>query len=192
MQSDKREDIIKASTKEEIAKLYQEFRMPLFQYILARVSHREATEDIVSIVFIRFFKYITNTENKEKHHYKGLLYTIAKGEIIDHYKRSQKSISVDVEEIDILDEESIGIEEEIDQHISIAAMYEGMSELSQEYQGLIRLRYLEQLEYEEIADILGKSQASIRVGVHRALKMLKDRLSSWPRPGSDRILVKPE
>lgn len=178
MQSEKNLKMENTSTEEKMAKLYQEFRTPLFRYILARVSHREVTEDIISTVFIRFFKYLATKEDATEHHYKGLLYTIAKGEIIDHYQQQQKNIPVDLEEVDVVDEAALTAQDEVDQNISIATMYSAIRELSPEYQELIRLRHLQQLDYKEIAVILKKSEATIRVGVHRALKILKDLATS--------------
>ena len=46
--------------------------------------------------------------------------------------------------------------------------------LKDEYREVIILRYLEELSIPEIATVLSKSKGSVRVLIHRALKVVKE------------------
>ena len=49
--------------------------------------------------------------------------------------------------------------------------------LKDDYQNYVIWRYLDELSVPEIAQITGKSEPSVRVGVHRALRALKGQLA---------------
>ena len=53
-----------------------------------------------------------------------------------------------------------------------------LSKLKEDYQNYIIWRYLDELSISEISQIAGKSQQSVRVGVHRALQALKRELEN--------------
>ncbi len=163
-----------AISKEMMERLYQEFRQQLFQYVLSRVGHRESAEDIISIVFVNFFQYLLKKDPSESHHYRGLLYKIAKNEIADHFRGSGKDLFVDITEIEIIDDQSMSPFEETDQRLTIEVVDEAIEKLPEYYKELIRLRHIAQLEYSEIAELLSKKEGAIRVALHRALKMAQE------------------
>jgi RNA polymerase sigma factor (sigma-70 family) len=49
-----------------------------------------------------------------------------------------------------------------------------VSELGTEQQMVIKLKFIEELENDEIANMLGKNEGAIRVIQHRAIAKLKD------------------
>jgi RNA polymerase sigma-70 factor (ECF subfamily) len=61
-------------------------------------------------------------------------------------------------------------------------------ELRDEQRQVIILRFIEELEYREVAEIIGKSVAAIRVIQHRALNALRRRLRLDERTPPDRAL----
>jgi RNA polymerase sigma-70 factor (ECF subfamily) len=50
---------------------------------------------------------------------------------------------------------------------------QALKKLKQEYQEVITLRFVDELEMNEIAEIINKGQIAVRVTLHRALKKLK-------------------
>jgi len=54
---------------------------------------------------------------------------------------------------------------------------QALSELKEDYQNAIIWRYLDGLEIQEIAQLLGKTETNTRVLLHRALKELKTKLA---------------
>ncbi|MBL8118682.1 MAG: sigma-70 family RNA polymerase sigma factor, partial [Anaerolineae bacterium] len=59
-----------------------------------------------------------------------------------------------------------------------AKLREALQTLPEDYQTLLILRFMQQLPHQEVASILDKSEAAIRVMQHRALKALAERLGS--------------
>ena len=49
-----------------------------------------------------------------------------------------------------------------------------MGNLKKDYQDILIFRYLEDMSFEEISEIVGKPVGTVRVMVHRGLAALKD------------------
>lgn len=161
-------------SQEMMEQLYQEFRQQLFQYVLSRVRHRETAEDIVSVVFINFFRYLSQENDSREHHYRGLLYKITKNQISNHFRSSHNDQAIDITEIEIVDTGSMSPLEETHQRLSIEVIDALLEKLPEYYKELIRLRHIAQLEYSEIAQLLNKKEGAIRVALHRALRMAQE------------------
>jgi RNA polymerase sigma-70 factor (ECF subfamily) len=97
--------------------------------------------------------------------------------VIDHYrsKSGKQTISIDDEEnqIDIVDE-SQDLGEKMDLAIDLEIVKDKLLELKEEYREILILRFINDLDLDEIADVTGKSKGNVRVFLHRALKSLKD------------------
>jgi len=50
----------------------------------------------------------------------------------------------------------------------------GLDKLKEEYREIILLRFIDELSFAEIAEVMGKTSGSIRVQAFRAMQALKD------------------
>lgn len=152
------------------AALYDIYVKQIYRFVYFKVSDHEAAEDITSEVFLKAWHYIqAHTEIKS---FRGLLYRIARNCIIDLYRaRSAKpEIIIDVENEP--GDEGAWIEG-IVSTIENKKILDAIKRLKQEYQEVITLRYVDELEISEIAEIIGKGSITVRVTIHRALNKLK-------------------
>lgn len=152
---------------------YNQFAGGIFRYIYFKVSSFELTQDLTSDVFVRYWKILTEGKNIVNH--KALLYFIAKGLIIDFYRRRKNNKKISLEDIDerllgVLDK----VEETISQKQELEQVYAKIKKLKKADQEIIFLHYVEDLSVKEIAFIQKKKENAIRVHLHRALKMLKE------------------
>jgi RNA polymerase sigma-70 factor (ECF subfamily) len=53
-------------------------------------------------------------------------------------------------------------------------LVQALKKLKQEYQEIIILRFVDELEMDEIGEIMNKGVVAVRVTLHRALKKLKE------------------
>lgn len=160
---------------ESYAKLYDAYVEQIYRFVYFKVSSHEEAEDITSEVFLKAWHYVQ--ERKEIKSFSGLLYRIARNCIIDLYRRkSAKPESFLEEEIEK------GFEagdkgkwlKEIGDKIEAEKIIFTLKKLKQEYQEVITLRYVDELEIEEIAEIIGKGKVAVRVTIHRAIKKLQE------------------
>ncbi len=159
---------------EAYATLYDNYVKQIYRFVFFKVSSHEEAEDITSEVFLKAWHYVQ--ENKEIKSFSGLLYRVARNCIIDLYrlKASKPEVFSD-EPIEVSDEGNWYT----DLHTKVEAkkIIQALKKLKQEYQEVITLRYVDELEVAEIAEIVGKRKIAIRVTLHRALKKLKEILA---------------
>lgn len=155
------------------AQIYDFYVPRIFRFIFLKTGNKENAEDLTSEVFLRFWTYIRR-EKINKESAEPMLYKIARNIIIDFY-RKKEIITMQIDESivnQITDSQQDFINRMINRE-EIREMMEALKEIKDEYQEIIILRFVEDLEIEEIAEITGKSKGSIRVLSHRALKALE-------------------
>lgn len=151
--------------------IYSSYYPEIRRFIYFRVSNDQLSEDLTSGIFLRFFEYVTR--GNVINHVRGFLFRSAKNEIANYY-RDRKEV-VDIEEI-ITDEiaEETNISDILDFQIDMEKAIAAIQKIKSEWRDLILMRFLKDLEYNEIAKITGKSEVSIRVTIHRAVKELRE------------------
>lgn len=164
---------------ESYAQLYDAYVDQIYRFVYFKVSTHEEAEDITSEVFLKGWNYVS--ENKEIKSFSGLLYRIARNCIIDLYrhKTAKPESSLDdylAKGFEVADTGKwFG---KIDIKLDSEKILQGLKKLKQEYQEVITLRYVDELEVDEIGEIIGKGNVAVRVTIHRAIKKLKQILES--------------
>lgn len=163
------------NSPEAFAELYDRCAPHIYRFIYFKVSSKNDAQDLTSECFLRAWAAIR--EKKEGvEHFRAFLYRIARNLVVDFYRKKRQITS-----IDDLDEE-LGVTnhdlERLNSKQDTDRVLETMRGLKDEYRELIIFRFLDEMSYGEIAEILGKSQVSVRVTAHRALNMLKKQLKT--------------
>ena len=94
----------------------------------------------------------------------------------DHYRQNSKIKLVSSENIEIEDK-GPGLEEKAWLKSDIERIKLALNNIKPEYQDMIIHHYLDDLSVPEIAQMTGKTEGTVRVNIHRALKSLKRELS---------------
>jgi RNA polymerase sigma-70 factor (ECF subfamily) len=149
--------------------LFNEYFPKISRFVALRVESRVVAEDLTADIFVKVWE--TLRENQEVASFSNWLYTVARNKIIDHY-RTKKSYS-DLFELENLLEYEDNIVEAIDLTIASKKFLQVLDRLSPDQQQVIRLKFLEDLDNEEIAVIMDKTPGTIRVIQHRAISELK-------------------
>lgn len=151
-----------------------EFYAPkIFKHAYYRLNSKETAQDIAQEVFFKIWQYIADQENKIDN-LNAFIYKTANNLIIDYYRQAErKNIALEeVAEIK-LGPETSSINE-LEHNLELARIKKALLKLSPEYQQLIIWRYLDDLPISQIAEISHKSKNAVYVGLHRALKALKN------------------
>jgi RNA polymerase sigma-70 factor (ECF subfamily) len=151
------------------SKLYDTYFDRIYSFIYFRVHHKEVAEDLTEDVFIKAWTKITSVNSDS---FGGWLYSIAKNKIIDHYRKHREI--VDLAEIENIIEADLNIVEEADLKINQKLLLSMLRKLTPEQQIVMKLKFLEGLENEEISELISKSVGSIRVTQHRATQKLQE------------------
>ena len=154
----------------EFAVLYDHYAERIYAYVQRELGDVALAQDVVSATFEKALK------NLPHYRWRGTsfgawLYKIARNEMMMHHRR-QKWI------LPLLDRlmSPQDVEKQVQQQQQYDDIDWAMTQLSQQDQELLRLRYYEDLSHAEIGEILNKSSRAARVALHRALKRLRKQL----------------
>jgi len=155
------------------AELYDLYIKRIYRFVYFKVSGKEEAEDITSEVFLKAWNYAIN-DSKEIKSFSGLLYRLARNAVIDLYRRrsTQPQTVIIPEEMELSDGGKWY--EDLSNNADAAQIIAALKKLKQEYQEVLTLRYVDELEIDEIAEITGKGGIATRVTIHRAMKKLKE------------------
>lgn len=164
--------------QKKFTRIYNIYVEHIYRFIYVKVSSRQIAEDLTSEVFLRAWKKMWQKEDKVIQDPKAYFYKSARNAVIDFYRTNKKEDNLsDVNNREI---EDIGqnIEEQAKKESDLMIIQKGLTNLKPEYQDVIIWRYVNDLSIEEISKVLNKSKGVVRVRLHRAMKQLKDELSS--------------
>ncbi len=159
-----------AGSEAALADLYNHYFERIYKFIYYRVSHKETAEDLTEDVFVKLFRNLRNLEQSAA--FEGWLFQIARNQVIDYY-RSKRAV-VPLEEIENTLEYETNIVDLVNLQTQQTVFIKLLKELSPEQQQVIKLKFLEDIDNTAIAQLLNKSEGSIRVIQHRAIAKLKE------------------
>ncbi len=172
-------DSIVGDHEERFLKAFDEYADALFRHAVYRLSDRERGIEIVHDTFTKVWTYIRNGHEIDS--YKSFLYKVMNNLIIDEYRR-RKELSLDA----ILSEEGVnegsfpelheGGMEELTFALDAQKASALIGELPLVYREVITLRFVDGLKPKEISELIEESENVVSVRIHRALKILKDKI----------------
>lgn len=151
---------------------YHDNKDKLLTYLIYRVNFdKMLAEDLLMEVFIKAYTHYDKFDTN-KGSFKTWLFALAHNHLITHWRKEKNKKTVS---LDALSEKGFDpAYEEADDSLSKAMDAKKvqylLSLMKEDERELISLRYLQELSYEEIANILGKKQGAIRTALTRALK----------------------
>ena len=165
------------------AKLYDQYYPKIFGYVLRRSANLEAAQDITSETFLKALGKLWQFQWRNVS-FSSWLYKIATNEISQYFRKAEYRKSVSLEELqerglELLsphdpESELIEAQEKLKQHQDFLEIQEKISRLSAKYQEVIALRFFENKQINEIAEILGKREGTIKSLLHRAVEKLRE------------------
>ena len=164
-----------AQSGDEVAfeKLYNEFYEPILRFISFRVPSGDDAEDLAQTVFMRFYKNLNNWQDQG---FSPLAYvfTIARSVVADYYRKNKIKKADNSEEIlPLLTDNAAGPAEIAHSKEAAAEIIAAVRQLPQNYQEVIALRLIKQLDYQSIAAITKKSEVNVRKLYSRGIQKLQ-------------------
>ncbi|HLF73204.1 MAG TPA: sigma-70 family RNA polymerase sigma factor [Anaerolineales bacterium] len=159
----------KSGDREAFARLYDAYVERVYRFIYFRISEDEATEDLVSQVFLKAWENLGRYRAGSSP-FIAWLYTIARNLVIDYY-RAKKDV-LPLEEAAALPSDMQSPDEEAQLHFDLQAMRDALQFLTGDQQQVLILKFIAGLPNESIARIMNKREGTIRGLQMRALQIL--------------------
>lgn len=162
-----------AGDAQAFAQLYDLYVTRVYRHIYYRVGRKEDAEDLTQQVFLQAWRAIRSYRRTEVPFVAWLL-TIASNAVISFYRKNRPTQPL---EQDVRSSSAGGLwadpEGEALARFDREEVRRAILKLRPEQQQVVLMRFIEQMEYPEIAAALGKSEGNVRVILHRALLQLR-------------------
>lgn len=157
----------------DFLELYRRYVRAIHTYVYARLGVRQDAEDVTATVFERAWASLKNYRPTGS--FRGWLFTIAHCVLADHF-RKRKPATVDVDTLmDELTDSDLNLEDRVIIAEQARQVMQIVQNLTREQQEVIYLRFLADLRYRDIAQVLGKRESAVKMIAHRALKEIQRR-----------------
>ncbi|MCP4167751.1 MAG: sigma-70 family RNA polymerase sigma factor [Chloroflexi bacterium] len=149
--------------------LYQLHLDALYRYVYSRVGETSEAENLTQTIFMKAWQSLGKYRRSHVP-FRAWLYRIAHNTVIDHY-RTVKS----PEPLPDHDLRSNGRtpEDLVLSQERCVVLRSAITQLKPNYQQVLTLRFLNELDYSETAEIMGRNVNTVRVLQFRALKALQ-------------------
>ncbi len=157
--------------RKAFSQIYDQCVEKIYRFIFLRVSSQEVAQDLCSETFLKGWQSFKEN-NKKIENPRAFLYQIARNLVIDHYREKGRTQIVSADYISIADPRA-DLEEETKVNSDLDTIKAVLVNLKDEYQEVVIWHYIDDLSITEIAKMLKKSEGTVRVTLHRALKAVR-------------------
>jgi RNA polymerase sigma-70 factor (ECF subfamily) len=143
-------------------RLYERFAESIYRYFYSRVGNQVDADDLTAQTFLIVLEKLPRY--LERGRFKAWLFTIAHNKVMDHFRKAKPDVALERasslgRSTDML--ANVIQDEEIQQ---LSTLIQGLEEDEQE---LLRLRYVAELSFPEMAYVLGKRQSAVKKSLYR-------------------------
>lgn len=150
--------------------LYDLFLADIYRFIFYKVTHRELAEDLTEDTFFKVWQNIDSYQ-QTKHPFSSWLYKIAHNTVIDYMRKEKVEIHELVFDVE---DESMQTTALAEQHFNQQFLQRALASLPEVQREAIILKYVNDLNYPEIAEVLDKSETAVRTLISRGISKLKE------------------
>lgn len=150
------------------AALYRRYVTPIYRYIYSRLGHAAQAEDLTAQVFTEALEGLHRY--REEGNFAAWLFTIAHHKITDHYRRQRAQVPLNETRDSSVRDDPLThvVQDEALQRLGAL-----VTQLDEDRQELLRLRFAAGLTYGEIGKLVGRSEAAVKMVVYRLLRRLQ-------------------
>lgn len=168
------------SGAEAVGEIYDRYHERIFRYLWARLSDRHLAEDLTAEVFMRMITHLEHFRPPAglppETAFQSWLYRIAHNLLVDHYRKERRRQDLNLEQVEHLAEEHGSLAGAVEQKLLFDQVLGMLHKLSQEYQDILILRFMLGMPLREVAHVLGKSLAAVKIAQYRGLEKLHSAL----------------
>jgi RNA polymerase sigma-70 factor, ECF subfamily len=151
------------------ALLVEEYKSPIYNLAYRMTGNSEDADDLTQNTFIRAYQYLWRYDPRKK--FFTWLYTLALNLIRNYFKKNKYNKSSEEVSALSLTDKNPSPEEKLIEEQEISS---SLLRLEDELRALLIMKYKQELSFEEIAQITGKSLSAVKMRIYRGLEKLKE------------------
>ena len=161
---------------EAFRKLLHLYQKPLYNHIRNLVLNHDDTDDVLQNTFIKVFSNIKNFKGDSKLY--SWMYKIATNEALTFMQQRAKKQGISNEELQQKTINKLESDVFFDGNEIQLKLHKAIATLPEKQQLVFKMKYFEELKYEEMSEILTTSVGALKASYHIAAKKIEDYLNS--------------
>lgn len=157
-------------------KLLHNYQKPLYNHIRNIVLNHDDTDDVLQNTFIKIFQNLKNFKGESKLF--SWIYRIATNEAITFINNKAKRNGTTSEALQTKIVENLQSDVYFDGNEIQLKLQKAINLLPEKQQLIFKMKYFEELKYENISEILGTSVGGLKASYHHAVKKIEDYMNS--------------
>lgn len=164
--------LVKTGDLDKMSLLFKRHYRSLYSFLFNMTYSREASEDMAQNVFYRMLKYRNTYTGKGE--FVTWMFHLGRNILKDEFKKQQRAGNN--EELENLEKISSGLlaDEQLGKKQSQHQLQKAMKKLNAEDREILVMNKIQELKYQEIAQLLNISEGAVKVRIHRAFHQLKN------------------
>ena len=152
--------------------LVSQYSRPLYNHIRNIVIDHDDTDDVLQNTFIKVFQNLKNFKGESKLF--SWIYRIATNEALTFVSSKAKKGNVTNEEVQQKALKNLEADEYFEGDEMQIKLQQAITSLPEKQQLVFKMKYFEDLKYEDISEILGTSVGALKASYHHAVKKIED------------------
>jgi RNA polymerase sigma-70 factor (ECF subfamily) len=155
--------------------LYDRYETKIYTYIYRRTGESSLAEDLTGQVFLKMLEAIRNRKAWHSS-FSGWLYRIAHNVVIDFYRQRDNQPQVSLDDKPLLPDLDDNPAQATELKLDVERLRAAIARLTDEQAEVISLRFLEGYSISEVAEMMNKTEGSIKALQYRAVANLRQLL----------------
>jgi RNA polymerase sigma-70 factor (ECF subfamily) len=156
--------------------LLQEYQKPLYNHIRNIVLNHDDADDVLQNTFVKVFQNLKNFKGESRLF--SWMYRIATNEALTFLNQKARKSGISSVELQNKAIDNLKADVYFDGNEIQIKLQKAITQLPEKQQLVFKMKYFEDLKYEEISEILGTSIGALKASYHHAVKKIEAFVSS--------------
>jgi RNA polymerase sigma-70 factor (ECF subfamily) len=153
-------------------KLLRDYKRPLYNHIRNIVLNHDDADDVLQNTFVKVFQYLKDFKGESKLF--SWMYRIATNEAITFINQKAKRNGTTSEAMQTKIVDNLKADTYFDGNEIQIKLQKAVALLPEKQQLVFKMKYYEDLKYEELSEILGTSVGALKASYHHAVKKIEE------------------
>ena len=153
-------------------KLLSTYQRPLYSHIRGIVVNHDDADDVLQNTFIKVFRHLKNFKGESKLF--SWMYRIATNEALTFLSQKAKRNGTTSEAMQTRLVENLKADSYFDGNEIEMKLQKAIVLLPAKQQLVFKMKYFQEIKYEEMSEILGTSVGALKASYHHAVKKIED------------------
>jgi RNA polymerase sigma-70 factor (ECF subfamily) len=152
--------------------LMSDYQRPLYSHIRNIVLNHDDADDVLQNTFVKVFQFLKNFKGESKLF--SWMYRIATNEAITFINQKAKRNGTTSEAMQSKIVDNLKADTYFDGDAIQLKLQKAVALLPEKQQLVFKMRYFEEIKYEEMSEILGTSVGALKASYHHAVKKIEN------------------